>query len=148
MSFLDTLKITGSALTATRLRVDTITQNLANISTTRTEDGGPYVRKLVVLKEREINFKNVLDTSISKSNKKANGGGVIVSEIIKSDNPFVPVYNPKHPDADENGYVLMPNVNSSEEQIDLMAATRAYEANLTVLNVVKTMAMRALEIGK
>ncbi len=148
MSFLDTLKITGSALTATRLRVDTITQNLANISTTRTEDGGPYVRKLVVLKEREINFKNVLDTSISKSNKKANGGGVIVSEIIESDNPFVPVYNPKHPDADENGYVLMPNVNSSEEQIDLMAATRAYEANLTVLNVVKTMAMRALEIGK
>ena len=148
MSFLDTLKITGSALTATRLRVDTITQNLANISTTRTEDGGPYVRKLVVLKEREINFKNVLDTSISKSNKKVNGGGVIVSEIIESDNPFVPVYNPKHPDADENGYVLMPNVNSSEEQIDLMAATRAYEANLTVLNVVKTMAMRALEIGK
>lgn len=148
MSFLDTLNITGSALTATRLRVDTITQNLANISTTRTENGGPYTRKLVVLQERELNFENVLNKSISSSRKKSTGGGVVVSEIVESDNPFVPVYNPNHPDADENGYVLMPNVNSSEEQIDLMAATRAYEANLTALNVVKTMAMRALEIGK
>ena len=83
---------------------------------------------------------------MSKSKKK--NGGVIVSEIVESDNPFIPVYNPNHPDADENGYVMMPNVNSSEEQVDLMAATRAYEANLTALNVVKTMAMKALEIGK
>ncbi len=147
MSFLKTLNITGSALTATRLRVDTITQNLANISTTRTEEGGPYKRKLVVLQEQRLSFENVLSTSMSKS-KKTSNGGVIVSEIVESDNPFIPVYNPNHPDADENGYVLMPNVNSSEEQIDLMAATRAYEANLTALNVVKTMAMRALEIGK
>jgi flagellar basal-body rod protein FlgC len=147
MSFLKTLNITGSALTATRLRVDTITQNLANIATTRTEDGGPYKRKLVVLQEQRLSFENVLNTSLSKSNNTANGG-VIVSEIVESNNPFIPVYNPNHPDADENGYVLMPNVNSSEEQIDLMAATRAYEANLTALNVVKTMAMRALEIGK
>jgi len=147
MSFLKTLNITGSALTATRLRVDTITQNLANISTTRTEEGGPYKRKLVVLQEQKLSFENVLNSTMSKS-KKSSGGGVIVSEIVESDNPFIPVYNPNHPDADENGYVLMPNVNSSEEQIDLMAATRAYEANLTALNVVKTMAMRALEIGK
>jgi flagellar basal-body rod protein FlgC len=147
MSFLKTLNITGSALTATRLRVDTITQNLANISTTRTEEGGPYKRKLVVLQEQSLSFENVLNNSMSKTKKKSNGG-VIVSEIVESDNPFIPVYNPNHPDADENGYVLMPNVNSSEEQIDLMAATRAYEANLTALNVVKTMAMRALEIGK
>jgi flagellar basal-body rod protein FlgC len=147
MSFLKTLNITGSALTATRLRVDTITQNLANIATTRTEDGGPYKRKLVVLQEQRLSFENVLNTSLSKSNNTANGG-VIVSEIVESNNPFIPVYNPNHPDADENGYVLMPNVNSSEEQIDLMTATRAYEANLTALNVVKTMAMRALEIGK
>lgn len=147
MSFLKALDITGSALTATRLRVDTITQNLANISTTRTEEGGPYKRKLVVLQEQKLSFENVLSSTMSKS-KKSSGGGVIVSEIVESDNPFIPVYNPNHPDADENGYVLMPNVNSSEEQIDLMAATRAYEANLTALNVVKTMAMRALEIGK
>lgn len=147
MSFLKALNITGSALTATRLRVDTITQNLANISTTRTEEGGPYKRKLVVLQEQKLSFENVLSSTMSKS-KKSSGGGVIVSEIVESDNPFIPVYNPNHPDADENGYVLMPNVNSSEEQIDLMAATRAYEANLTALNVVKTMAMRALEIGK
>ena len=70
MSFLDTLKITGSALTATRLRVDTITQNLANISTTRTEEGGPYRRKLVVLKEQELSFENILNQSMSKSKKK------------------------------------------------------------------------------
>lgn len=146
MSFLNALNITGSALTATRLRVDTITQNIANISTTRTEDGGPYRRKLVVLQEKELSFENVLNQSLSKSKNK--NGGVIVSEVVESDNPFVPVYNPNHPDADENGYVLMPNVDRSEEQIDLMAATRAYEANLTALNVVKTMAMRALEIGK
>ena len=146
MSFLNALNITGSALTATRLRVDTITQNIANISTTRTEDGGPSRRKLVVLQEKELSFENVLNQSLSKSKNK--NGGVIVSEVVESDNPFVPVYNPNHPDADENGYVLMPNVDRSEEQIDLMAATRAYEANLTALNVVKTMAMRALEIGK
>lgn len=75
-------------------------------------------------------------------------GGVIVDQIIQSDAPFIPLYNPTHPDANEEGYVLMPNVSRTEEQIDLMAASRAYEANLTALNVLKSMAMRAMEIGK
>jgi len=148
MPFLSSLNIVGSALTAHRKRVDTITQNLANISTTRTESGGPYVRKLVVLKEKPLSFRNVLNQSEQNSMNRNSQGGVIVDQIIQSDAPFIPLYNPTHPDANEEGYVLMPNVSRTEEQIDLMAASRAYEANLTALNVLKSMAMRAMEIGK
>lgn len=144
MSFLDSLKIAGSALTAHRFRIDTVAQNLANINTTRTENGTPYARKLVVLQERNASFTNVLN----KARKLRAGGGVEVQAVIESKDPFIPVYDPSHPDANEDGYVMMPNVNTTEEQIDLMAASRAYEANLTALNVVKTMAMKALEIGK
>ncbi|MGL5978954.1 MAG: flagellar basal body rod protein FlgC [Erysipelotrichaceae bacterium] len=144
MSFLNSLNITGSALTAQRVRIETITQNLANVATTRTEDGGPYTRKLVVLEEKQLSFDDVLQQRRSSSKQ----GGVQVKEIIESDQEFVPVYNPEHPDANEEGYVLMPNVDRTEEQVDLMAATRAYEANITALNVVKTMTMRAMEIGK
>ncbi len=148
MSFLSSLNIVGSALTAHRKRVDTITQNLANISTTRTENGGPYVRKMVVLKESPLSFRNVLNQSQQSSLNRNSQGGVIVDSVVESEHPFIPVYNPTHPDANEEGYVLMPNVNRTEEQIDLMAASRAYEANLTALNVMKSMAMRAMEIGK
>lgn len=148
MSFLSSLNIVGSALTAHRKRVNTITQNLANISTTRTESGGPYVRKMVVLKESPLSFRNVLNQSQNSSLNRNGQGGVIVDSIVESEHPFIPVYNPTHPDANEEGYVLMPNVNRTEEQIDLMAASRAYEANLTALNVMKSMAMRAMEIGK
>ena len=144
MSFLDSLKIAGSALTAHRFRIDTVAQNLANINTTRTEDGTPYARKLVVLQERNASFTNVLN----KARKARTGGGVEVQAVIESKDPFIPVYDPSQPDANADGYVMMPNVNTTEEQIDLMAASRAYEANLTALNVVKTMAMKALEIGK
>lgn len=145
MSFLNSLKIAGSALTAHRFRIDTVAQNLANINTTRTEDGTPYARKLVVLQERNASFANVLN----KARKyRDSNGGVEVKAVIASDEPFIPVYDPNHPDANAEGYVMMPNVNTTEEQIDLMAASRAYEANLTALNVVKTMAMKALEIGK
>ncbi len=147
MSFLSSLNIVGSALTTHRQRVDIITQNLANISTTRTESGGSYVRQLAVLKEQPLSFENVLSSNL-KSNKSKNLGGVIVDKVITSESPLIPVYDPTHPDANEDGYVMMPNVNRTEEQIDLMAASRAYEANLTALNVVKSMAMRAMEIGK
>lgn len=148
MPFLSSLNIAGSALTAHRKRVDTITQNLANISTTRTQSGGPYARKMVILKERPLSFRNVLNQSQQSFMNRSSQGGVTVDRIIQSEQPFIPVYNPTHPDANEEGYVLMPNVNRTEEQIDLMAASRAYEANLTALNVLKSMAMRAMEIGK
>ncbi|WP_394925078.1 flagellar basal body rod protein FlgC [uncultured Robinsoniella sp.] len=144
MSFLNSLHITGSALTAERFRTDVILQNIANQNTTRTENGDPYRRKQVVLKEQELNFKSQLNKALTGADK----GGVIASEVVESQEDFVPVYNPSHPDANKEGYVMMPNVNSAEEMVDLMAATRAYEANITALNIGKAMAMKALEIGK
>ena len=143
-SFLNSLNIAGSALTAGRFRMDVISQNIANINTTRTENGEPYRRKQVVYEERGLDFQRAL----AEENYKLGLGGVRVARVVESDEPFTPVYDPSHPHADENGYVMMPNVNSAEEQIDLMAATRAYEANVTALNVVKAMALKALEIGK
>jgi flagellar basal-body rod protein FlgC len=144
MSFLSSLNIPGSALTAERFRMDIVAQNIANINTTRTAEGGPYRRKQVVLQERGLSFASTLSGAAYRIKQ----GGVRVSEIVESDKPFTPVYDPAHPDADANGYVLMPNVNNAEEQIDFMAASRAYEANITSLNVVKAMAMKALEIGR
>ena len=144
MAFLYSLNITGSALTAERFRTDIILQNIANQRTTRTEDGGPYRRKQVVFREQQMDFKSELNRALSTSG----GGGVIAEEVVESENPFVPVYDPTHPDADEDGYVMMPNVNSAEEMVDLMAATRAYEANVTALNIAKSMTLKALDIGK
>ena len=91
-----------------------------------------------------MDFKSELGRALSTSG----GGGVIAEEVVASEEPFVPVYDPSHPDADEDGYVMLPNVNSAEEMVDLMAATRAYEANVTALNIAKSMAMKALDIGK
>ena len=141
---MDSLNITGSALTAERFRSDVIMQNLANQNTTRTAEGGPYRRKQVVLRENQLNFKQELGKAITKADR----GGVYVEEVVDNDTPLVPVYDPDHPDADDDGYVMMPNVNSAEEMVDLMAASRAYEANITALNIAKGMAAKALEIGK
>ena len=98
----------------------------------------------MVFRENSLNFKSEL----GKAMTKAENGGVYVEEVVESQNPLVPVYDPDHPDADEDGYVMMPNVNSAEEMVDLMAASRAYEANVTALNIAKSMALKALEIGK
>ena len=144
MGYLDSLNITGSALTAERFRTDIILQNLANQNTTRTAEGGPYRRKQVVLRENQLDFKSEL----GKAMKKEDSGGVYVEKVVENQTPLVPVYDPDHPDANEDGYVMMPNVNSAEEMVDLMAATRAYEANVTALNIAKSMALKALEIGK
>lgn len=144
MAFLNTLNIVGSALTAERYRTDIILQNLANLNTTMTPDGTPYRRQQVVFQERGINFRQTLEGE----RYKASGGGVRVSEVVESQSEFIPVYNPNHPHADENGYVLMPNVDRAEETVDLMAASRAYEANITALRVVQAMVNKALEIGK
>ena len=144
MSFFDSMNIVGSALTAERLRMDVSLQNIANANTTRTKTGEPYRRKQVVFQERTMSFKDVLSTE----QYRMQGGGVRVTRVVESDRDFVPVYDPSHPDANEEGYVMMPNVNSAEEMVDLMAATRAYEANITALNIAKSMAMKALEIGK
>lgn len=146
MSFLKSLNIAGSALTAERFRIDTIAQNLANLNTTRTSEGGPYRRKQVVFEEQKLSFANVLSNNVRK--KDGQDGGVRVTSVVESDADFIPVYDPTHPDANAEGYVMYPNVNRTEEQIDLMAATRAYEANLVSLNIIKAMAMKAMDIGK
>ena len=140
MAFLNSINIIGSALTAERFRSDIILQNIANQTTTRTESGEPYRRKQVVFQEREQSFDEVLS--------EVTGGGVRVTEVVESQEDFKPVYDPDHPDADEDGYVYYPNVNNTEEQIDLMDASRVYEANVSALSVVKAMATKSLEIGR
>ena len=144
MSLLDSMNIVGSAMTAERFRMENALQNIANVNTTRTADGEPNRRRQVVFQERAITFEDSLRTASAQ----VEGGGVRVSEVVESDRDFVPVYDPSHPDADEDGYVLMPNVDTTEERIDLMAASNAYEANLTALSLVKSLALRALEIGQ
>lgn len=145
MAFLDSLNITGSALTAERFRMNMVLQNIANSSTTETAAGEPYRRKQVVFEERAMSFQNVL---ADEQKGRQQGGGVQVARVVESQEPFTPVYDPTHPSADENGYVMYPNVDRAEEQVDLMAASRAYEANITALNVVKALALKALEIGR
>lgn len=143
MGFLSSLDIGRSALSAHRLRMDIITQNIANAETTRTENGKPYTRQMVVMQEK-VSFNNVLKDKMESAKYE----GVKVTEVLKDDAPYRQVYDPTHPDADENGYVMMPNVDTTKEMIDLMAATRTYEANVTAVNAVKAMALKALSIGK
>lgn len=144
MSFLSSLDITGSALTAERFRIDVISQNITNINTTMTPEGTPYRRKQVVFQERGLDFRNAL----SDETRKLRGGGVRVSEVVESQEDFIPVYDPSHPHANAEGYVMMPNVDRAEEYVDLMTASTSYNANITALNIIKAMTMKALEIGK
>ncbi|GAB1477114.1 flagellar basal body rod protein FlgC [Bacillota bacterium] len=143
MDFLSALNISGSGLTAQKLRMDVIAQNIANAQVTRTEDGSPYRRKMVVLNSVEGSFKSELNKAFGRKT-----GGVQVSRIVEDPTPLVPVYDPAHPDADEEGYVMMPNVNTAQEMIDMLGASRAYESNVTAFNAMKSMAMKALEIGR
>lgn len=150
MSFLNSLSITGSALTAERLRMDIALQNISNAQTTRTsetdENGNPvpYARQQVVFEERGIDFSQMLNAK----RRETRGGGVRVVQVVENERDFLPVYDPDHPDANEEGYVMYPNVNTTEERIDLMAASTAYQANLTALGIVKSLALKSLEIGK
>lgn len=144
MSFLNSMNIVGSAMTAERFRMDVALQNMANANTTRTASGEPYRRKQVVFEERDARFSDALKNEAAR----VNGGGVRVKQVVESERDFIPVYDPSHPDANAEGYVMMPNINTTEERIDLMAASNAYNANLTALSVVKSLALKALEIGK
>lgn len=145
MSFLSSMNISASAMTAQRTRLDIISENIANIDTTRTEKGGPYRRKMVVFEPiGEGSFRDRLDAAMNKNSS----AGVRIQSVVEDQRPFKSVYNPEHPDADGNGYVMMPNVDLLKETVDGMAASRAYDANITALNAVKLMASKALEIGK
>ena len=144
MSFLDSMSISASALTATRVRMEVITENIANSNTTRTENGEPYRRKYVVFQEIKDNDSFASFFNRAKSAQR----GVRVLEIGTDTSEFKYDYNPTHPDADENGYVRYPNVEVVQEMVDMMSAYRAYEANITALNAFKDMAVKTLEIGK
>ncbi|NLM40623.1 MAG: flagellar basal body rod protein FlgC [Firmicutes bacterium] len=143
MSTFRAFRISASGLTAERLRMDIIANNLANAETTRTPEGGPYRRQTPV-------FAPILDQAMQPrfSRKGQVGQGVRVVGIVSDDSDPRLVYDPQHPDANADGYVAMPNVNVVQEMVDLISATRAYEANITALNAAKTMAQRALEIGR
>lgn len=143
MSFLSSLDIPGSALSAQRTRMDIISQNIANQETYRTQDGTPYKRQLVVFEE-DKDFKKILGEKTAKTKYS----GVKISKIVEDKSPLTPIYDPTHPDADEDGYIYKPNVDNTKEQIDLLAATNAYNANITALSAVKTMASKSLEIFK
>ncbi len=149
MAFLNSLSINGSALTASRLRMDVISENIANATTTRTENGGPYRRKMVVYEpasNENGSFASMFQKNID--NQSSNAKGVKVTAIVEDQTPFTTKYDPTNPDANAQGYVLMPNVDPVTETLDMMSVTRAYDANLTALNAVKEMASKALEIGR
>lgn len=147
MAFLSSLDISGSGMTAQRLRMDIIAQNVANAHTTRTESGTAYRRQMVVFAENQ-SFKNVLNQKRLNYSQRLNYKGVQVMEVVEDQTPLTPVYDPTHPDSDEMGYVYMPNVDLTVENLDSIAATRAWEANKSVFDAVKSMASKALTIGK
>lgn len=145
MGFLDSLNISGSGLTAQKYRMEIVAQNLANADTTRTVAGGPYRRKLVVFEEIGSNgtFAQALRASAGEA-----GGGVRVQQVLDDTDDFKVEYDPTHPDANADGYVQLPNVDTTQEMVDMMSASRLYEANVTAFNAMKAMASKALEIGK
>lgn len=144
MSFLSGMNISGSGLTAQRMRMDVIAENIANVDTTRGPDGQPYTRKYVVFEERNVDFAKVMENSLNGTAD----GGVRITEIGADESPFQLKYDPTHPDANEDGYVEMPNVDITQEMVDMISAYRSYEANVTAFNAYKDMAVKALEIGR
>jgi flagellar basal-body rod protein FlgC len=145
----NSIDISSSALTAQRLRMDVIASNIANADVTRGQlvNGKwvPYQRKLVVMEPKSMsNFQQTLSNAMSDNS----GEGVKISKITVDRTPFKKVYNPTHPDSDADGYVLLPNVDVAKEMVDMISATRSYEANITALNASKSMFIKALEIGK
>ena len=150
MNFSNSFSISSSALTAQRLRMDVISSNIANAETTRAsiENGEavPYRRKVVVVEPMGNSFDQILRSQMGTGTEL--GQGVKVAAIREDQSPLKPVYNPSHPDANAQGYVLMPNVDITKEMVDMISASRSYEANVTALNASKAMIMKALEIGR
>lgn len=142
MSTFDSMRISASGLSAERLRMDTIASNIANAKTTRGADGKPYIRKVAVF---QSNIQKELNKTDNKGEKLM---GVKAVGILEDQSDLRKVYEPSHPDADEEGYVTMPNVNVLNEMADVIAASRSYEANVDTLNAMKSMYSKALEIGR
>ncbi|MHB8618625.1 MAG: flagellar basal body rod protein FlgC [Chloroflexota bacterium] len=147
MSFLDSMQISASGLTAQRLRLDVISSNIANIDTTRTAEGGPYRREQVVFSPigNSHSFQDLISGLIAPQSPTL---GVRVSEIRQDNSQGRLVYDPQNADADANGYVHYPNVNPVTEMTDMISATRSYQADITALNATKSMAMKAIDLAK
>ena len=145
MDFLTVLKISSSALDAQRIRMDVISSNLANINTTRTPEGGPYRRRDVVFASQPVadNFGEVLNSELEKKLQR-----VEIVDITVDPGPPKVVYDPRHPDANALGYVGVPDINVMEEMVNILSATRSYEANVAAVNAAKSMVNKALEIGR
>ncbi len=143
MSIFNAMKINASGLTLERMKMDTISSNIANVNTTRTTEGGPYKRK-------EVLFEEMVSKSYNAATKKAEqvSKGVKVTQIYEDQSNLQRVYQPEHPDADVEGYVTMPNVNLLDEMVSLMEAQRTYEANATALKASKSILNKAIEISK
>jgi flagellar basal-body rod protein FlgC len=140
MNYLLSLEISASGLSVQRKRMDVIASNLANIETTRTREGGPYRRRMVVVGTHPV--KSFQETLASQAE------GAEVDEIVEDESPFVKIFNPAHPDADEDGYLRKPNVDLIVETTNMLMARRAFEANVAAIKAGKQMALKALEIGK
>jgi flagellar basal-body rod protein FlgC len=154
MSFLSTINIIGSGITAQHLRLDVISENVTNINTTRTEEGGPYRRKLVVFQAQNatrdafrVAMAQARNGMVSNAGFE-NSGGVRVVEIAEDPSDFKLKYDPTDPDANEEGYVELPNVDLVKEITDAMAASQAYSADVTAFNVLKGVISSGLEIGR
>ena len=141
MNFLKSFDISFSGLAAQRDRLDVISNNLANMETTRTEEGGPYRRKMVVMSpgENNLDFASTLENELT---------GVQINEIVEDDAPFKMEFSPSHPDADAQGYVRKPNVDLFVENVNMLMAKRAFEANVAAVKAVREMTLKALEIGR
>ena len=140
MDFLKSLQISTSGLYAQRRRMDVIASNLSNIETTRTEQGGPYRRKMVVLGAKPMEeFDTLYNMELDE---------VQFDGVVEDQSPFKKVFNPSHPDADKEGYVLKPNIDLVVEMTNMLMARRAFEANLSAIKSTRQMALKALEIGK
>ena len=146
MAMFQSFNISASGMTAERFRTDIIAENIANVNTTSTESGGPYRRKIVTFQAREVTpFSQVY----SASKNAAVGNGVKVTSVREdTETDFIKEYDPSNPDADENGYVSYPNVNTVTEMTNLIDSTRAYEANATAFEASKSMAQTGLSIGQ
>lgn len=145
MDFFTALDISASGLSAQRIRMNTISSNLANAQSTQTPEGGPYRRKDVVFSANppQNTFNEILQGKLAGKINQVN-----VVEIVEDPRPFKMVYDPNHPNADKSGYVAYPNVNVMEEMVNMLSASRSYEANVSAIKAAQEMALKALEIGK